>query len=174
MTSWFARQDLSLTSPAERGVVRMVSDLLDQLQPARLDPAEQVVEVDEGETWVKLRHDRDPALEIRFVLSDGWVNFYGVMGHDEAYSERAEAPDDWESDTIDILAELLLAEYTFDTFELRGRLWREVLTIGEPYNHVFITGPPPASLLPLQRWARLVETRRSSFECRGIRVSSTN
>ena len=173
VTSWFARQDLSLTSPAERRVVRMVSDLLDQLQPARLDPAEQVIEIDDGETWVKLRHDRDPALEIRFVLSEGWINFYGVMGHDEAYSERAQAPDAWESETIDLLADLLLAEYTFDTYELRGRLWREVLTIGEPYNHVLIAGSRPASLLPLQRWAHLVKTRHSSFECRGTRVSSS-
>lgn len=81
-------------------------------------------------------------------------------------------PDAWQHETIDILADLLLADYTFETFELRGRRWREVLTIGEPYNHVLVTGPLPASLLPLQRWANLAETRTSSFECRGVRSSS--
>ena len=172
MTTWFARQDLSLANDPERQVVRMVSDLLDQLQPARLDPAEQVVEVDDGETWVKLRHDRDPTLEIRFVVNEKWVNFYGVMGHDEAYSTRDEGPDAWQHEAIDTLADLLLADYTFQTFELRGRRWREVLTIGEPYDHILITGRLPMSLLPLQRWANLAETRTSSFECRGVRRSS--
>ncbi|MFT4167150.1 MAG: hypothetical protein QM650_18080 [Microlunatus sp.] len=173
MTTWFARQDLSLANDVERHVVQMVSDLLDELRPARLDPAEQVVEVDDGETWVKLRHDQDPTLEIRFVVNENWVNFYGVMGHDEAYSTHDEEPDAWQYETIDILADLLLADYTFETYELRGRRWREVLTIGEPYyNHTFITGPLPASLLPLKRWANLVETRTSSFECQGVRRSS--
>ena len=49
---------------------------------------------------------------------------------------------------------------------------RQDLTIGEPYDHILITGPLPVSLLPLQRWARLAETRTSSFECRGVRRSS--
>ena len=42
------------------------------------------------------------------------------MGHDEAYSTSSEEPDAWESETIDILADLLLADYTFDTYELWG------------------------------------------------------
>lgn len=86
MNSWFAELDLSGTSDAQQRVIRGVSDLLDELQPTRLDPAQQVVEREDGETWVKLQHDSAPWMEIRFVLSDGWVNFYGVMGHDEAYS----------------------------------------------------------------------------------------
>lgn len=149
----------------------MVTDLLEQLQPARLNPAEQVIEIVEGETWVKLRHDRDPGLEIRFVVNEGWIHFYGVMGHDEAYSTRSEAPESWTRETVDILADLLLAGYSFETFKVRGMTWREVLAIGEPYNHVLISGPMPASLLPLQRWARVASTRRSSFECQGSRKS---
>jgi hypothetical protein len=91
------------------------------------------------------------------------------MGHDEGYSTRSEAPDSWTHETIDILADLLLAGYTFETFKVRAKTWREVLTIGEPYNHVHISGPMPAALLPLQRWAQLASTRRSSFECQGSR-----
>lgn len=101
-------------------MVQKVSDLLDHLQPARLDPAKQTVEVNGRETWVTLRHDSEPELEIRFVLCDGWVNFYGVMGHDEAYSDSDDPEDAWESETIDILGDLLLADYTFDTYELWG------------------------------------------------------
>ena len=112
VSSWFARLDLSSASAVDRRVVQKVSDLLDHLQPARLDPAKQTVEVGERETWVTLRHDSEPELEIRFVLIDGWVNFYGVMGHDEAYSDSSEEPDAWESETIEILADLLLADYT--------------------------------------------------------------
>jgi len=70
------------------------------------------------------------------MLSEGWVNFYGIMGHDEAYSDSSEAPDAWEQETIDILADLLQAEYTVETFKLRGKLWLEVRTIGDPYNRV--------------------------------------
>lgn len=168
MSSWFARFDRSSASVAVRRVVHKVSDLLDHLQPARLDPAKQTVEVSGRETWVTLRHDSEPELEIRFVLVDGWVNFYGVMGHDEAYSISSEEPDSWESETIDILADLLLADYTLDTYELWGKPWRDVLTIGEPYQKSFSSGSL-AALLPLQRWATHVETRNASFECRGAR-----
>lgn len=79
-TPWFAELDLSGTSDAQRRVIRGVGDRLDELQPARLDPAQQVVRRDNSETWVYLRHDSESWMEIRFVLSDGWVNFYGVMG----------------------------------------------------------------------------------------------
>lgn len=168
MTSWFARFDLSSASDAVRRVVHKVSDLLDHLLPARLDPAKQTVEVSGRETWVTLRHDSEPELEIRFVLVDGWVNFYGVMGHDEAYPISSEEPDSWESETIDILTDLLLADYTLDTYELWGKPWRDVLTIGEPYQKSFNSGSL-AALLPLQRWATHVETRNASFECRGAR-----
>uniref|UniRef100_UPI00312C6EF1 hypothetical protein n=1 Tax=Escherichia coli TaxID=562 RepID=UPI00312C6EF1 len=84
VSAWFAELDLTGASDAERRVVRMVSDVLDELQPARLDPANQVVERERGETWIKLRHSSEPWSEIRLVLNDGWVNFYGVMSHDEA------------------------------------------------------------------------------------------
>ena len=45
-----------------------------------------------------------------------------------------EEPDAWESETIDILADLLLADYTLDTYELWGKPWRDVLAIGDPYH----------------------------------------
>lgn len=169
MSSWFARLDLSSASAVDCRVVQKVSDLLDHLQPARLDPAKQTVEVGERETWVTLRHDSEPELEIRFVLIDGWVNFYGVMGHDEAYSDSSEEPDAWESETIEVLADLLLPDYKLDTYELWGKPWRAVLTIGDPYHKTFSSGSLAALLLPLQRWATRVETRGASFECRGAR-----
>lgn len=175
VSSWFARLDLSSASAAERRAVQKVSDLLDQLQPARLDPAKQTVEVSDRETWVTLRHDSEPELEIRFVLSDGWINFYGVMGHDEAYSTSSEAPDAWESETIDILADLLLADYKLEVYELWGKPWRDVVTIGEPYlKKTFSSGSFAALVLPLQRWATRVETRRASFECRGVRPAGSS
>lgn len=71
---WFARLDLSAAYNAQKRVVQQVCDLLDQVQRIRLDPARQAVEPDQGETWVKLRHNSEPRLEIRFVFSDGWVN----------------------------------------------------------------------------------------------------
>jgi len=108
------------------------------------------------------------------VLSDGWINFYGVMGHDEAYSTSSAAPDAWESETIDILADLLLADYTFDTYERWGKPWRDVLTISEPYRRTSSSGSLAALLLPLQRWATHVETRRASFECRGARPEASS
>jgi hypothetical protein len=173
VSSWFARLDLSSASAVDRRVVQKVSDLLDHLQPARLDPAKQTVEVGERETWVTLRHDSEPELEIRFVLIDGWVNFYGVIGHDEAYADSSEEPDAWESETIEILADLLLADYTLDTYELWGKPWRDVLTIGDPYHKTFSSGSL-AALLPLQRWATRVETRSASFDCRGVRPAGSS
>lgn len=171
VTRWFARVDLSAASDAQKRVVQQVCDLLDQLRPARLDPTQQAVEPDRGETWVKLRHDSEPWLEIRFVLSDGWVNFYGVMGHDEAYSVRPEPADAWESETIDILAHLLQSDYTMDRYALRGKPWREVLAIGNPYDRTLTNGKSLASALPLGRWARHTDSRRANFECRGTRTS---
>lgn len=172
MSPWFARVDLSEASEAEKHVVWRVCDLLDQLQPARLNPAQQTVERDRGETWVKLRHDAEALLEITFVLSDGWVNFYGVMGHDEAHSVGSEPTDAWESETINILADLLQADFTIDTYALRDKPWRKVVTIGNPYNRMLIKGQALSALLPLQRWARLTESRRATFECRGARAST--
>lgn len=140
------------------------------MQPARLDPSDQTVVFEDGETWIRLRHDSEPLLEIEFVLNDGWVNFYGVMGHDEAYSTRAEPSDSWEGETVDILPDLLQSEYTIATLERRGKRWRELVGIGPPYNVAF--GSP---LLPLRlpgRTARL-ETQYVSFECRGARTAGT-
>ena len=115
----------------------------------------------------------NPELEIRLVLCGSWANFYGVMGHDEAYSGSHESPDAWEAETIDILADLLQAPYTFDAYELAGKRWREDLTIGRPYYiQTFSSGPSLASFLPLRRWATRVQTRSSSFECRGSRPPS--
>ena len=173
MSVWFARTEIGEAPAAHQRVVGAVTGLLDQLQPARLDPALQVVELDGGETWVNLRHDSEPELEIRLVLCGNWANFYGVMGHDEAYSGSGESPDAWELETIDILADLLQAPYTFDTYEVAGKSWREDLTIGSPYYiKTFSTGPSLASFLPLRRWATRVQTRSSSFECRGSRQPS--
>ena len=91
----------------------------------RLNPAQQTIEPDRGETWVKLCHDTEPALEIAFALADGSVNFYGVMGHDEAYSVRPEPSDAWESETIEILTNLLQANFRIDTFTWRDKPWRK-------------------------------------------------
>jgi hypothetical protein len=168
---WFARLDLSGTSDAQKRVVQRVCDLLDQLQPARLDPAQQAIECDRGEMWVKLRHDTEPWLDIRLVVSDGWVNFYGVMAHDEAYSVGSEPTDAWEFETIEILASLLLATFTMDRYALANKPWREVVTIGNPYNATVSRNLSPTSLLPLQRWARLTESRHATFECRVARPS---
>jgi hypothetical protein len=172
VTQWFTTLDLSLASDAEKRVVQRVCDLLDQLQPGRLDPASQAVEVDEGETWVTLRHDTERWMEIRFVLSDGWVNFYGVMGHDEAYNVRSEPADAWESDTIDILADLLQSSFRTDSYTWRGKPWREVLTIGEPYKQTSTEIRSLTSVLPLTRWAEHVRSRCASFDCRGARSSA--
>ena len=112
-------------------------------------------------------------MEIRFVLSDGWVNFYGVMGHDEAYSARPEPRDAWESETIDILADLLQSRVTVDTYTLQGKPWREVVTIGDPYNQTSIELISLASFLPLNRWAKHAGSRSATFECRATRVSTS-
>ena len=52
VNGWFARLDLSGASDAQQRVIQRVIDLLDELQPARLDPALQVVKPEQGETWV--------------------------------------------------------------------------------------------------------------------------
>jgi len=176
MTAWFAQLDLSGTTDAQRRVIQRVGDLLDQLQPARLDPAHQVVEREHGETWVKLRHDSEPWMEIRFVLADGWVNFYGVMGHDEAYSFHPEPQDGWESETVDILADLLQSTFTVETYTLRGKRWREIRTISAPYDldaTTFTELQSLTSALPLGRWAKHAGTRSANFDCRGSRHRAT-
>lgn len=152
--------------------MQQVGALLDDFQPARLNPVQQSVEPERGETWVKLRHDSEPWLDIRLALSDGWVNLYGVMGHDEAYSVHSEPKDSWEADTIAILADLLQSDFTIDRWSLRGKLWREVVTIGDPYNRT-CTGPSLAAALPLRRWAIHAESHRATFECRGSHPSQT-
>ena len=173
MSVWFAQAEIGQAPAAHQRVIGAIAQLLDQLQPARLEPSRQVVELDGGETWVKLQHDSEPELEIRLVLCGNWANFYGVMGHDEAYSDSDESADAWELETIDILADLLQAPYTFATYEVAGKTWREDLTIGKPYYiKTFFTGPSLASFLPLRRWANRVQTRRLSFECRGSRDPS--
>jgi hypothetical protein len=169
VTQWFARLDLSLASDAQKRVVQGVGHLLDQLQPERLDPADQVVEPEDGETWVRLRHNSEPYLEIRFVLSDGWVNFYGVMGHDEAYSVHPEPGDSWESETIDILADLLQSQYTLDSYEMRGKPWRTMITVSAPYDRQSYKLESKAAVLPLSRWAARTDSRPASFGCRGAR-----
>jgi hypothetical protein len=169
VSPWFGRLDLSEASEAQLRVVQGVCDLLDQLHPDRLDPESQVVEPSEGATCVRLQHDSDPALRIEMALTDGWVNFTGVMGHDESYTISSQTADAWESDTIEILADLLLADFTIDTYELGGKRWREVVTVGPPYDLTVSKGPFLSSLLPLQRWARRVESRHATFECRGAR-----
>lgn len=151
VTSWFAQRDLSETSEAQQRVIQGVENLLDQLQPARLDPAQQIVEREQGETWVKLQHDAEPWMNIRFVLSDCWVNFYGVMGHHEAYSPRPEPPDAWEADTIDIVADLLQSTFTTETYTLRGKPWREIVTVSAPYERTSTELRSLTSGLPLGR-----------------------
>lgn len=169
VTSWFGSIDFRETSEAQRRVIGELDDLLAQLRPARLDRAQTVAKREDGETWVKLAHDSEPWMEIRFVLSDGWVNFYGVMGHDEAYSPRPEPQDGWESDTIDIVADLLQSTFKTETYTLRGRPWREVLTISAPYDRTSTELKSLTSALPLSRWARHEESRIASFECHGSR-----
>lgn len=165
-SSWFAGQDLGEASDAQRQVVRRIGALLDELEPARLHPDQQTVEQSRGVTWVTLRHDSEPEVEIRLVIVDGWVNFYGVMGHDEAYNGGPDPADAWELETVEILSDLLRAEFTITTYELGGKPWREVLTIGEPYGAMEWTTPLAwTALLPHRRWARPVETRRTTFGC---------
>ena len=60
------------------------------------------------------------------------------MGHDEAYFTQAESHDFWEAEPVDILADLLQADYTIDTYERRGKRWRKVVDIGAPYNVTFL------------------------------------
>lgn len=165
---WFARLDLSLATTAQRNLLDAVGALLDELRPAHLDPTEQRVGPDRGETWIELRHDTEPELMIELVLSDGWVNFYGVMGHDEAYSTRADPEDAWQVETVEILRELLVADYTIETFELRGKPWREVVTIrtGSETRSMTTASSAWALLLPLGRWASRTGSRRASFGCR--------
>lgn len=59
------------------------------------------------------------------------------------------------------------ATYFIDTYALRGKPWREVVTVGEPYSRTFYGGPSWNSVLPLQRWARHTDSRQATFECRG-------
>lgn len=169
VSRWFGRLELNKSSDAQKRVVQLVCDLLDELQPARLDPAQQTVEFDEGETWITLRHDSEPWLEIQVALSDGWVNFYGVMGHDEAYSVGSERKDAWQSETVEILADLLQATFTIDRYALHNKPWREIVNVGKPYNRTVSSGPSMSSLLPLQRWARHTESRHATFQCLGAR-----
>lgn len=164
VTVWFAHSDLGAASVAQRRLVEQIGDLLASLSPARLDPAHQVVEVVDGETWVTLRHDRESWMEIRLLISDGWVNFYGVIGHDEAYQVPGEPDQSWESETIDILAALLGSKYQLDRYTLRGKPWREVVTISAPYGRTSTGFRSVTSSLPLARWARRVETRSATFE----------
>jgi hypothetical protein len=147
-----------------------VVDLLDQLQPARLAPGDQVVVVVDGETRVKLKHDSEPLLNVEIVLNDGWVHFYGVMGYDEAYSTRDSPADQWETDTIDTLADLLQADYTIDTYGRQGQRERVVVDIGDPYN---VTIRDLRSMLPRPLRRTPVETQHGSFECRNTRPTKT-
>lgn len=147
-------------------MVQRIGELLDQLNPARLDPKEQVVDHERDSVRVSLQHDTEPGLQIDVVICDGWVNFYGVMGHDEAYSDGDEPEDAWESEAIEILSDLLQAKFTIDTYALREQFWREVVTMDRPYTKTFATGSL-VSLLPLQRWARQTASRQVTFECTG-------
>lgn len=171
VNTWFARLDLSDTSEPQQRVVRGVVELLDELQPARLDTSRSVVERERGETWVKLRHDAEPWLEIEFVVNDGWVNFYGVMGHDEAYSPRPEPRNGWEADTIAIVSDLLQSTFTREIHTLQGKPWRETLTISAPYERTSTELKSATAVLPLGRWAQRSGTRSASFGCRGSRLS---
>ncbi|MGI3785492.1 MAG: hypothetical protein ACRYG2_32500 [Janthinobacterium lividum] len=171
MSTWFARLDLSGTPAAHTRVIEQVGELLDQLQPARLNPDQQTVESDQGATRVRLRHDLKSWLEIELVISGTWVNFYGVMGHDEAYSLQTDAGDGWEIDTIDILADLLQADFTVNTYTVGGRPWRQVVTIGAPYNRTSTEPRSVSGVLPLRRWAQHITSKHASFECRGSRPS---
>ena len=78
--SWFAEVDRAVASAAERQGFDEVVKLLGGLQLARLALSDQVVVVEDGETWIKLNHDSEPLLRIEIGLNDGWVHFYGVMG----------------------------------------------------------------------------------------------
>jgi hypothetical protein len=169
VTSWFGSIELHGTSEAQRRVIDGVEALLSQLKPARLDRTQTVVEWEGGETWVKLVHDSEPGIEIRFVLSDGWVNFYGVMGHDEAYNSQPEPADAWEAETINILADLLRSNFRIDNYTLGGKPWREVLTIDGPYNRTSTEMQSLTSVLPLTRWAEHVGSRAANFGCSGVR-----
>lgn len=156
---WFEKADLSSANAAERRVIDEVVRPLDQLQPERIRPGEQVIEVVRGETWVKLQHDSEPLLTIEIVVNEGWVHFYGAAGYDEAYGAE------WASDVIDILADLLQATYTIETYERRGMTERMVSDISEPHPVRFSTRP-----LRPWRWRRtLVQTEQASFECGGHR-----
>ncbi|WP_157720039.1 hypothetical protein [Microlunatus sagamiharensis] len=172
MTTWFARLNFSGASEAQQRVVQGVVALLDELQPARLDTSRSVVERERGETWVRLRHEAEPWLEIDFVVTDGWVNFYGVMGHDEAYSPRPEPRDGWEAETIDILSDLLQSTFTREIQTRRGKPWREKLIISEPYDRTSTELKSLAALLPLGGRAQHPDIQSASFKCRGSRPST--
>ena len=169
VTNWFARLNLSDASEAQQRVVQGVVDLLDELQPARLDTSRSVVERAGGETWVKLRHDAEPWLEIEFVVNDDWVNFYGVMEHDEAYSLRPEPPDGWEAETIDVVSDLLQSTFTREFCTRRGKPWREKLIISAPYDRTSTELKSLAAVLPLGGRAQHPATHSASFECHGSR-----
>jgi len=172
VTEWFARLDLSGAPAPHQRVIGHVSELLDQLQPARLNPGHQTVVFDQGETWVKLRHDSEPWLKIEFGVSGSWVNFYGVMGDDEAYPAHTDAGDQWETDTIDILADLLQADFSVETYTVGGRPWREVVTIGAPYHRTSAEARSLMGALPLNLWARHTGSQHATFECLGSRPST--
>jgi len=172
VTTWFARLEVIDASEAQQRVVQGLVDLLDELKPARLDTSRSVVNRERGETWVKLRHDAEPWLDIEFVVNDGWVNFYGVMGHDEAYSPRPEPPDSWEAETIDVVSDLLQSTFTRELHTRRGKPWRERLIISAPYERTSSELKSLAAVLPLGGRAQHPEIHSASFECHGARPST--
>jgi len=93
------------------------------------------------------------------VPIDGWVIFDGLMGHDEAYSASPEEPHAWESETIEILADLL-ADYTLDSYGSGGSPGETSSPSGILTTKTFSSGSLAALLLPLQPWATRVDPQR--------------
>lgn len=163
-TSWFSKLDLSDASTTQRRILRRVTDLLVALQPARLRAEQQSAELAHDGVTFTLRHDYEPWLEIEAAIGEDDAQFYGVMGHDETYSLNV--PGQGETDAIEVLAELLEASYTRETFTLRGKPWRTVTHIGPP-SCATVTRSDAGLLghLPLGHWARPRDHRRANFEC---------
>lgn len=118
---WFATTDLGQSSDAGRPAVDLVTKVLDQLAPTKLDPNRSKVGVYRLETFVSLAHQVSDQGDVYIaVYESGWTNLYGPHGHDEVYSSGEE----WAADLTESVSTILTGQYRV---KLAG--WRSPRTL---------------------------------------------
>jgi hypothetical protein len=116
---WFGTVDLREASRAGRRAVAALARLLDQLRPTRLERDRSRAGVNNHETSILLAHQSEPMADIEIVVAElGWTNVYGPHGHEEVYGVGADS-DEWETEFVDIMAEILQGQY-----EIKVGGWR--------------------------------------------------